>query len=518
MLSGLKRLFWNASGGPWFRNANRERLSAEDRERRWDGAKTTRLNSAQWPGGDGTTVNDDLAFDLETLRKRCFFEMQNNAFVEGAISTHIVDVVGPDGPAFEADSDENPEYAAKLKQIWAAFSEAPDAAGESSLVELLQQDVRLLWFAGEFVDQLVEADEADAFYGVTVRVHPVHPRRLKNPLTTEGAINGRIQQGVERDRLGRPTQYFVEEFDADQQVLGSPYATTGIRAEDIIHGFRKLEPGQVRGAPWLAPSLQAISDLRHCDAEVLDAIRSAAYFAVLLWTTHPEAKYLQVNESVDMERRTIRTAPPGWQPTQMTPQQPTTPYLEYRTERQREIGRQANMPLMIVRLSSERHNYSSARFDGQRYDRGNRCLQAWLTRIKLARLLRIVERQAQLSGNLPRQRPSDLKVMWIWPVSPHVDPQKEATAWETLLRIGIVSEQDAAAAMGKNYETVVAMRAAAKKLRAAAGLDEPAADGSANSGGNGKLSAAQRREVLALVEDLLEDLSVRENRVEVSLN
>ncbi|MBK8916472.1 MAG: phage portal protein [Phycisphaerales bacterium] len=515
MIASLKSLWSGATSEPWFRRANSARLAPDERERRFDAAKTTRLNRHQWPADQGATVNQDLELDLPTLRQRCFHEMCHNAFVEGAIATHVTDVVGPDGPVLEIDSQQQPDYAERLKRIYGDVAAVADAAGQHSLVELLQQDVRLLWWAGEFIDQLVDVDETQAVQGVTIRIHPVHPRRLKNPLTVG---NGRTMMGIDRDRIGRPVTYYLEDFDTDQQTLAgrAGLAETAVPAAHIIHGFRELEPGQARGVPWLTPSLEAINDLRQCDKEILDAIRSAAYFGVMLYTEHHSAKYLEVNESVDMERRTIRSCPPGWKPEQMTPQQPTTPYLEYRMERQREIGRQANMPLMIVRLSSERHNYSSARFDGQRYDRGNKCLQAWLTRIKLQRLLKLIERQAQLAGTLPKTRPADLKVQWIWPVSPHVDPQKEANAWETLLRIGIVSEQDAAAAMGKNYETVVALRAAAKQLRQAAGLDEPAAAGEA-AAGNAALTKEERGEVLQIVEDLLEDYSTR-NVVEASLN
>lgn len=518
MLANLKSLWNGVTAEPWFRRANSARLSPDDRERRFEAAKTTRLNRSQWPQDTGATVNHDLELDLPELRRRCFYEMCHNAFVEGAILTHVIDVVGPDGPVLEIDSQEHPEYATQLKQIYNAVAAVADAAGQHSLVELLQQDVRLLWWAGEFIDQLVDVDEKEAVEGVTIRIHPVHPRRLKNPLTVG---NGRTVMGIDRDRIGRPLTYYLEDFDTDQQTQAdrAGLSETPVSAADIIHGFRELEPGQARGVPWLTPSLDAISDCRNCDKEVLDAIRSAAYFGVMLYTEHHSAKYLEVNESVEMERRTIRTCPPGWKPEQMTPQQPTTPYLEYRCERQREIGRQANMPLMLIRLSSERHNYSSARFDGQRYDRGNKVIQAWLTRIKLLRLLKIIERQAQLAGRLPKQRPADLVLQWIWPVSPHVDPSKEADAWETLLRIGIVSEQDAAAAMGKNYETVVVLRAAAKKLREEHGLDEPvdAAGEPAATGAAQQLTKEQRAEVLQMVENLLEDFSTR-NVVEASLN
>ena len=471
--------------------------------RGFEAAKTDRLNESQW-SGTGRTVNEDLQLGLFEIRDRCLYEMENNGFVEGVIKTHVTDVVGENGPTLQVESD-NEVWNRRLQSAWNNWAEVASVDGDS-LVDLLQMDVRLLWWAGEFLDQIVEFFEYEAVDGVTMRLHEVHPRRLSDPINRPET---NVINGVEVDHLGRAVAYHVESFLVDQGLQFGPARSERIERRHAIHFFQKVEPGQVRGYPMLAPVIQPIRDIRDYDAEVLDAARAAANFGVILATNHPDAPFLETNECVDMERRTMRTAPPGWQPHLMKAEQPTTSYVDFRTERQREIGRPANMPAMIVRLDSSNHNFSSARFDGQRYDRGNRALQKTITRRKLMRLLKIVERQAGLQTS----RPEKATVKFIWPASPHVDPTKEAKAAEILLSLGIIDEFTLAAMHGLEYEAVCELRAKAAKCREEHGLSSAADQGddqqeggeNAESSNNPQARAALRRLVEQTVEEMLED-------------
>src|SRR5690606_29907051 len=113
----------------------------------------------------------------------------------------------------------------------------------------------------------------------------------------------------------------------------------------------------------------------------------------------------------------------------------------------RELGRPINMPLMMVRLGSEEHNYSSARFDGQIYQRGIACVQASRLERPLNRCVNEVAREAELARQLP-PRPADVSYRWLHNKPPHVDPAKEANAEKTYLENGTVTLEEALAAQG----------------------------------------------------------------------
>ena len=302
--------------GVW--SSIRRALFGSDAARAWDAAKTTRLNEAQWAHATGGHINDKIAVDLVTLRNRAIDEAERNPFVEGMIETYVASVVGIDGPSLQIQSDDN-TFNEWAEQAWAKWWESPDVNGLLSGVDIMRQWVRSLWTCGEFVAILVADDSQD----VALRIQDVHPRRLRSPLA--GSIDPLVREGIKRNELGKPVSYFIESFLSAENAVSSLGQVTEYDASTVIHGFKHREPGQVRGIPWLAPVLQTCADLRCYDEQVMDAARAAADMAILLHTDHPDATYLAVNESTTVERRTIRTLPPGWKASQMQAQQPAAP-------------------------------------------------------------------------------------------------------------------------------------------------------------------------------------------------
>ena len=435
--------------------------------RRWEAAETNRLNQAHWQKEVGNSVNEDLYADRETLVKRSLLETENNPFVEGVQASYVSAVVGAEGPVFQAQSDDK-EFNESLEWLVWDWWQRPEITGQIHGVDLLQQVVRLMWSNGEFLFQ--EVDDPEAPDGsVSYRLNQIHPRRLRDPLKALSA-GSRIMLGVERDAIGKVVRYYISDYESDEYgLLGANWNPVPYDAGRMIHGFKPIEPGQVRGIPWIAPCLQTIADIRDADKQILDAIRLQADFSVLLYTEHPDAPFASVNTSTEIKRRRISAAPPGYKAMGLSPTQPGPDYIHFRREKLRELGRPVNMPLMMVMLDSGDHNYSSARFDGQLLNRGVQSFQAWIDRVLLNRCVARIERQATLAGKL-KPRPKNVVYNWTWPVAPHVDPQKEAEAWATLLAINGCSEFDVAAALGKDFETIVAARQRAAKLLADAGL------------------------------------------------
>lgn len=461
----------------WLRNlAGRIARSGQDRTatkpeepvrwtlRRWEAAETDRLNSAHWQAATGVGINQDLEADMESLRTRSIYEAANNPQVEGVIESHTIDLVGTDGPTLQVTSSRE-TYNSKLEKAVQKWWASPDINGQLSMAEIIRLWVRQLWTCGELLSQIVTHDESPITAKVGLQV--LDPRRLITPYSQAG--DPAVTLGVRRTRRGKPTQYYISQ----PTMVGSFELETGdavpVPADLILHGFKTVEAGQVRGFPWLASSLPAIADLRDYDAQVLDAARQAADQAVFLYTDHPESNYLQVNEQTDFERRTVTTMPPGWKPYGFQPTQPSTLYIDYRNERLRDLGRPVNMPLMMVRLDSSKHNYSSARYDGQLYLRGLAAIQAWVSVRFLNRLVNEIARELELAGELPR-RPADVKYVWIWPKQPHVDPKKEADAETARLANGTLTYQDACAANNQDWQTVIEQRRVANEALKKAGL------------------------------------------------
>ena len=460
--------------------------------RRWESAATNRLNEAHWKNVTTGSINADLGTHLETLRTRAAYEAFNNPLVDGVITTHAEDIVGRGGPSLQVQSD-RPAYNEAAEQLWREWFRRPTTRGKVSGASMLKLWVRNLWICGEYLAQQVTQYVAPG--PVKMRINPIHPRRLGTPPEFAAAEN--MVLGVRLSGEGQPQQYHI----AQVRRHGTAEVTTGkydpIPADMIYHGFLLREDDQVRGVPWLAAALQTIADLRDYDLQVLDAARQAADQSIHWYTDHPDAPFLEVNESVEIERRMQSTGPPGWKPMQLVPAQPSTQYVDYRRERQAELGRPVGMPLMMVRLDSARHNYSSARFDGQVYLRVVQGVQAWLADGDLREMFDAVCREGELAGELP-PRPKRVDLGWTWPVPPHVDPKKEADSERIRLESGTLPYSDALAAQGLDIETVIAKRKRENEMLEAAGLPTlPLAKTSARAAEDEESEEEERREEAA---------------------
>jgi capsid protein len=157
---------------------------------------------------------------------------------------------------------------------------------------------------------------------------------------------------------------------------------------------------------------------------------------------------------------------------QLKAEQPSAKYKEYRDEKLQEIGRVVNMPLLLVKLNAEDHNYSSARFDDQTYRRGIKTLQGWLERRILNRLLRLVMQEASLMRIGLDNVPADLVVEWSWVPAPHIDPMKEMNAEALAIKTGMKTLKDHLTENGKDPEAHHQQRVAEKEQNEKDGLPQ----------------------------------------------
>lgn len=423
---------------------------------RWEGSQTTRLNREHWGRVRiGESINHDLIGELDVQRLRAEYELQNNGYVAGLVETYVQDVVGEDGPLLTVRSASK-RYNEKLQEgFWRWWTEQCDFLGELSGAELLKLSVRSFFPNGEFFNQMISVEDAPDGE-IALRLLAIHPVRIATPI--DRFADSSIVLGIERDRDGRPKTFHVRESDLSGLKLSAFLKTVPVRAVDMIHGYKRLEPGQARGVPWLAPVLQVIADLRDYETQVLDAARQAASWAIFLESQDPDGPAVVFTEDVEVERDVQRALPPGYTAKQMQGQQPGTQYESFHDSKLREIGRPFGMPLMTLKLDSAEHSYSSARFDGQVYHRGIRATQGWLSRIMMKRLVDQVARELELLGQLPR-RPHEVEYLWTWPTPPHVDPSKEAAAADMRYnRIGTTSLTQECASMGHDWATIQAQR------------------------------------------------------------
>lgn len=411
--------------------------------RGWEAAITDRLNAAHWQHvSSNDNINVDLQTDLQTIQRRARHESINNGLVEGALETHATDVVGAETPRLQLLTDDD-AFNSEGEDLWLEWAESCEHQHGLAMVDLLHGFVQQWWTNGEFLLQELVGRRA-----VDYRLHDLGAEMID--LHRQG---DRIVMGVEMDASARVVAYHLTE-------PGNPGQTTRLGADYAIHAFRRRFSGQLRGIPLLGSNLQTVGDLRDYDDQVLDAARSAADQALWLVTQHPDADLFlpkDPNKTFAQKRRQWRYAPPGWSPMQMESRQPMVQYTDFRTERQREIGRPAQMPLLIVRQDASRHNYSSARFDASGYWRAVARFQSFIGRRTLNKVLRRLLRLASWEGSIS-PIPDRLRFQWTWPKPPPIDPTKEALAERIRMENGTLSYSQACAANGDRPDEMIQQR------------------------------------------------------------
>lgn len=437
--------------------------------RHWEAAETSRLNEAHWTYDSEAPINDWLVDHLWKIRARAIYESRQNGFLAGIANTLADDVVGPDGPQLEVQSG-NKAYNEAKESVWREWFKSPTTRANVSGAATLRLWVRNFARCGEFLSRIITDPAASG--PVKMRLWLTPARDLATP--AGHVAGGKTVLGVELDRYDRPVRYWIAETAADG--ISTTYAPWP--PDLVIHEFVLEEEQQARGYPWLTTALQPSADLRDYDDQVQDAARQMADQASLLYCENPDEPWLSP-ESTTIERRTIKTAPPGWKPFQLQASQPPVQYPQYKQERQAEIARAINMPLMIARLDSARHNYSSARFDGQGYARFVAFIQLFLSGSPksvgtLDRLVDEVEREARFSVPALRDPPPDARNHWTWPARPHVDPGKEATASKIRLETGQSTLSDELAERGRTVDVHLATLKRDREAFEAAGQPMPA--------------------------------------------
>ncbi len=447
-------------------------------QRGFESAETTRLNQAHWRDATDESVNSWLADRLPIIRARSAYERRQNAMLAGVVKSHADSIVGRSGPTLQVIT-EDAGYAEALERVWRQWFSAPTHLPNVSGSAWLKMNIRSLWDNGEYLAQIINDPQARG--PVKMRLRPLSPRLLATPAPMTGQPN--MFMGIRFDRLGRPTQYYVFAPDGREGIGWETGVAAGnyrpIPPRLMIHEFLAEEPDQARGVPWSNPALIPAADLRDYDQHVGDAAEAMTDNAAVMVSNHLDAAFFDVPETMEVERRVMRMAPPGWDMKFAPAVQPPVQYPDYRAERQRDFGRHVGMPLVTVRMDASGHNYSSARLDTQAGAMADAGYQAWISGDAqntglLNRLVDLVATEARFSVPALSARPADVRYEWTWPVRPHVDPKKEAEAEAIGLQNLTVDLSDALAARGTSLDAHIEKLKRSKKLLVEADLPLPA--------------------------------------------
>ena len=430
---------------------------------RFDAAQTTKDNARHWAAAEFLSADAEADSAVrKILRTRARYEVQNNSYARGIVSTLANDSVGT-GPRLQMLLDDESlnkrvehdfsvwakriKLAKKLRTIRKARCQDGEAFAILAANPRLRTAVKLDL-------QIVEADR-------------VTDDEFRHDVS--------MVDGIKFDRFGNPESYRVlRTHPGSLDSLTTDTMT--IKSEDMIHAFREDRPEQHRGIPEITSALPLFAHLRRFTLAVVSAAEAAADFAGVLYTDAPangEADAVEPMDTIQLERNMLLTMPGGWKMSQVDPKQPVTTYGEFKREILNEIARCLNIPFNIAAGNSSGYNYASGRLDHQTYYKSLKVDRAFTEEEVLDPVLERWLREWALVNRVEIDT-CDCRHVWFWDGHEHVDPSKEATAQEKRLKNRTTTLASEYAKQGKDWETEVRQIAKERALLEELGIQPDA--------------------------------------------
>jgi lambda family phage portal protein len=205
---------------------------------------------------------------------------------------------------------EDPVLRDQVQRLWLAWTDEADADGLTDFHGLQAMMAREMFVAGECFVRLRPRRAED---GLLV---PIQLQLLQSEMLpfekTEAAANGnRIRCGIEFDAIGRRVAYHLRRRhpgDSTDQGMITP-ETVRVPAEDVLHIYRPIDAGQIRGPPHVAPAMVRLFLLDQYDDAELDRKKTAAMFAGFITKTAPEEQLMGEIEATDDSGATVSLEP-----------------------------------------------------------------------------------------------------------------------------------------------------------------------------------------------------------------
>lgn len=270
---------------------------------------------------------------------------------------------------------------------------------------------------------------------------------------------GRVVQGVEFDASGRRSRYHLLREHPGENVL-LPTAMQGsaaVPAAEIVHLFRMLRPGQVRGVPDLAPVLMRMRQLDDYEDATLEAAKVQATLAVFLKNVDlegTEATPVTERDPIELTPGMVAELPPGMEPAFLTPTGAGS-FEPFALHTLMSIAAGAGVTYDQLTGDMRQANYSSLRAGKIEFRRMIEQDQ-WL--LFIPRLCQPVWRAfisaAVMAGELPA-RADGYRAEWTPPRFEMLDPTKEIPAWRDAVRAGMAPWTEAVSEWGYDPRWVI---------------------------------------------------------------
>jgi lambda family phage portal protein len=451
----------------WFKTIRRRLFTTTPT---YDGIGGGRRAMAWSVGNPGAVAA--MLFNQTELRAKSRDLARRNAWANAALESYVANAIGTGIKPQSMLTDSTQREA--VQTLWRNWTVEADAAGLTDFYGLQAMACRAMLEGGEVLLRLRYRRPEDAL-SVGLQIQVLEPEHLPVQMNSVAENGNLIRAGIEFDRLGKRVAYHLYRSHPEDGTLApmsgnGDNSTVRVDAAEIIHMYRPLRPGQIRGEPWLARALMKLHDLDQYDDAELVRKKTAAMFAGFVTRLAPEDNLLNEGLSdpngvslAGMEPGTMQILEPGEDIKFSQPADVGGSYSEFLRMQFRAVA--AAMGVTYEQLTGDltQVNYSSIRAGLLEFRRRVESLQHGVIVHQLCRPIwqawmdqAVMEGALNLPGyaNAKAVQRDYLACKWIPQGWQWVDPLKEADAMKAAIRSGLMSRSEAISANGYDAEDV----------------------------------------------------------------
>ena len=451
----------------WFKNLRRRMFGGTPV---YDGTGGGRRALAWMPSNPGAVAALSLAQD--ELRAKSRDLVRRNAWAAAGIEAFVANAIGTGIKPQSMVQDQTNREA--IHSLWWDWCEQADAAGLTDFYGLQALATRAMLEGGEALIRLRYRRTEDGL-PVALQIQVLEAEHLPTTMNRDLPGGNVIRSGIEFDRLGRRVAYHLYRSHPNDGLLapmssnagGGGMDTVRVDASEVIHLYRPLRPGQIRGEPWLTRALVKLNELDQYDDAELVRKKTAAMFAGFITRMAPEDNLMGESAAdsngvalAGMEPGTLQILEPGEDIKFSAPADVGSSYAEFMRQQFRAVAAAMGITYEMLTGDLTQVNYSSIRAGLLEFRRRCEALQHGVIVHQLCRpIWRAWMDQAVLEGalDLPgygKDKRQYQSAKWIPQGWSWVDPQKEFNAMKLAIRAGLMSRSEAISGNGYDAEDV----------------------------------------------------------------
>jgi lambda family phage portal protein len=196
-----------------------------------------------------SSINTLLASSLSTLRTRSHDLVRKNPYAANAVDSIVSNCIGT-GIKPQSKSKDS-AFRKAIQELWLYWTDEADAAGLCDFYGLQSLVLRSVIESGECFVRL-KIDKSNAT--VPLKLQVLESEHLDS--SRDGALpNGNVvRSGIEFDKSGKRVAYYLYREHPGESSLLTNLNIDSVRipAKEILHIYKPLRPGQIRGEPWLS--------------------------------------------------------------------------------------------------------------------------------------------------------------------------------------------------------------------------------------------------------------------------